>query len=98
MENVNYELFEAQIKTGDSFSFKPDLIKIDVEGVESEVVAGFEETIMKFNPILLVENGDYYRLFPIIERIGYMAMMPSDDYQSLIPFSGTRTNTFYIKA
>jgi FkbM family methyltransferase len=33
-----------------------DLIKIDVEGMEGEVIAGAEQTIRRFRPVLYVEN------------------------------------------
>ncbi len=32
------------------------LIKIDVEGMEGEVIAGAEQTIRRFNPVLYMEN------------------------------------------
>lgn len=97
-ERVEFEVFRAQVSVGDDFNFRPDLIKIDVEGVESEVVAGFSETIISYAPILLVENGDWTRLHPIIKNLGYKAMMPNENFTKLVPFSGTRINTFYIKA
>jgi FkbM family methyltransferase len=50
---VEFELFEAQVAVGDHFGFAPSLIKIDVEGVESEVVRGFLDTIREHSPILL---------------------------------------------
>ena len=95
---VRFESFDQNIVTGDSFGFKPDLIKIDVEGVESEVVQGFASTIRQHAPILLIENGDWHRLAPIIAGLGYVPMMPDENATKLIPFSGQRTNTFYIKA
>lgn len=33
-----------------------DLIKVDVEGMEEEVIAGAEQTIAKFRPVLYLEN------------------------------------------
>jgi FkbM family methyltransferase len=96
-DKIDYEIFSAPIMKGDDFNFNPDLIKIDVEGVESEVVAGFYETIQKASPILFIENGDWHRLRPLIDQLGYAAFMPDSDFRELIPFSGTRTNTFYLK-
>lgn len=96
-DDITFEIFLANITIGDDFNFKPDLIKIDVEGVESEVVLGFRKTIESYSPILLIENGDWRRLHPIITELGYTAMMPNDSFSALIPFHGTRTNTFYVK-
>lgn len=95
---VEFERFDAPIGVGDEFGFAPDLIKIDVEGVESEVVAGFFETIKAHSPILLIENGDWHRLHPLIETLGYVPMMPNEAYDGLVPYVGTHANTFYVKA
>lgn len=38
-----------------------DLIKIDVEGLELEVLLGAEETLAKWNPIILVEAEERHR-------------------------------------
>ena len=37
----------------------PDMIKIDVEGVELEVLKGAKETIRKYLPVLIVEVSDW---------------------------------------
>ncbi|MCR2745226.1 FkbM family methyltransferase [Limnobacter parvus] len=97
-DKVSFEKFNAPIEVGDSFNFRPDLIKIDVEGVESEVVAGFEQTIHKYKPILFVENGDWDRLAPFIDRLGYLAMMPNESYSKLVPFRSDlpRVNSIYV--
>ena len=46
-----------------------DLIKIDVEGMESEVINGAEETIRKFRPILYVENDREEKKEALIQQI-----------------------------
>lgn len=46
------------VLTIDSLSLKRcDLIKVDVEGMESKVIKGAQETIKRFRPILYVENN-----------------------------------------
>jgi FkbM family methyltransferase len=44
-------------------------IKIDVEGMEGEVIAGAEKTIAKWRPILYVENDRAERSAALIEQI-----------------------------
>jgi len=44
-------------------------IKIDVEGMESEVIAGAEKTIAKWRPILYVENDRAEKSAALIEQI-----------------------------
>lgn len=55
---------EVKIQNGDqivtSGNFKPDLIKIDVEGFELHVLKGLENTIRKYRPVLYVEVIDAY--------------------------------------
>lgn len=48
----------VQVITIDSLKLRGcNLIKIDVEGLESEVLEGARETIKKFRPVLYVENN-----------------------------------------
>lgn len=51
------------IKTLDSYNLEPDLIKIDVEGMEDEVVEGGIETIKKYKPLLVIEHNDIQKLY-----------------------------------
>lgn len=48
------------VRTGDAClaDETPDLIKIDVEGMELEVLAGLSATIARARPLMLVEVGD----------------------------------------
>jgi FkbM family methyltransferase len=55
--------FGIKIKTLDSYNLAPDLIKIDVEGMEDEVVAGGIETIKKYKPVLVIEHNDMQKLY-----------------------------------
>jgi len=93
---MTLEQFTGTICSGDSFNFAPDLMKIDVEGAESEVTEGFRHTIERYKPILFVENGDWHRIWPILRPLGYMPYMPNDAYTALVPFEGVRANTFYV--
>jgi len=93
---MTLEEFRATICSGDSFNFAPDLLKIDVEGAESEVTEGFKNTIDRYRPILFVENGDWPRIWPILHPLGYRPYMPNKAYNGLIPFEGMRANTFYV--
>lgn len=53
---------------------KLKLIKIDVEGMESEVIKGAKKTIEKFKPLLYVENDRQEKsqeLIELIQELGY---------------------------
>ena len=49
--------YSVSLKTLDGFEFKEvDLIKIDVEGMELQVLEGSMQTLMKWRPVVLFEN------------------------------------------
>lgn len=54
----------------------PQLIKIDAEGAEYEAISGAEETIKKYNPIIVFEyitsNSPKYDLIQHMRRLGYL--------------------------
>ncbi len=49
---------DCKIKTLDEYNFNPYFIKIDVQGLELEVLRGAASTIKKYHPILLIESLD----------------------------------------
>ena len=66
--NLNSEVANEEIEktcyfemvnsnTLDSYSFKPSLIKIDVENDEIRVLNGARKTIEKYSPVLYVEDN-----------------------------------------
>ena len=58
------------VKTIDSIGLGAcHFIKIDVEGMENETIAGAADTIKKFDPILYVENDRRDRAQELIERL-----------------------------
>jgi FkbM family methyltransferase len=61
---------------------KIDFIKIDVEGLEQEVIEGFQSLIVKFHPVLFIEiyqgensNPEPEKTIKYIENLGYKAMV-----------------------
>jgi FkbM family methyltransferase len=88
--------FEAQVLKGDSFSLRPDLIKIDVEGAEYAVLRGFETTIRAYEPIIFAENSDWRTVTTYLRSLAYLPFMPDPLNENLIPFAGERTNTIYL--
>lgn len=63
--------------TIDSFcsDLSPSLIKIDVEGMEPDVIQGATSTIVRCKPILYVENNgeDSSKIWDVLQQIGYGA-------------------------
>ncbi len=48
-----------------------DLIKIDVDGVEYEILRGARESLKRFMPILIVESNDDIRIAELALSLGY---------------------------
>jgi len=73
-KSSKFQLIEKSIKirTLDSYHIKPNFIKIDVEGMELEVLAGAEKTIIESWPVLMVEcTGTHREVRQILEAKGY---------------------------
>jgi FkbM family methyltransferase len=60
----------VHIKTLDSFHLKPDVLKIDVEGMELDVLEGAEETLKCF-PVIYVEIIDNDEIAVFLGKRGY---------------------------
>lgn len=69
-ENINQVTLDSFIKRFDSVK----LVKIDVEGMESEVINGAKRFIKKFKPFLYIENDRQEKskaLIELIQSLGY---------------------------
>jgi FkbM family methyltransferase len=70
-------LVEVQAVSLDSFGFKRlDLIKIDVEGMEFDVLEGASQCIANYHPIIVVEwfKSDKGKLKSWLERLRYVTI------------------------
>lgn len=56
-ENLSIKTVDVPIRRLDDFSYKPDVIKIDVEGFEINVLNGAVKTLQTHRPLLLIEGG-----------------------------------------
>jgi FkbM family methyltransferase len=73
-KSSKFELVEKSIRvrTLDSYNFRPNFIKIDVEGMELDVLAGAEKTIIESWPVLMVEcTGTHDVVRQMLEAKGY---------------------------
>jgi len=75
--------YSVSVKTLDGFEFKEvDLIKIDVEGMELQVLEGAIHTIMKWKPVVLFENKHSRydkKLVDFFNEISYNTKMYKND-------------------
>jgi FkbM family methyltransferase len=84
----------ASMWTIDALELKPSLIKIDVEGMEADVIRGAQETIRAHRPVLYLEcNGDNTtEIADVLEEIGYRAYWSIGPYFNLKNFNGSKRN------
>ena len=65
---------KVPVRTIDSYNFKSvDFIKLDVEGHEYKCVVGAENTIKKFNPVIIIEqNKNDFTGSDLLKKWGYV--------------------------
>jgi len=76
----------VRLTTIDQFSWaRVDLIKIDVEGMETQVIAGARSTIQRYHPILFVEflKTDRAHLHDLLVGLGYELFEVGMNYLSV---------------
>jgi FkbM family methyltransferase len=69
----------VEITSLDQFTFtekinKVDLIKIDVDGIEYDILQGAKEIILNYKPILIVETNNDIRIIEFIKSIDYIIL------------------------
>ena len=89
---------DVPLATLDSFGLtRCSLIKVDVEGMEKDVLAGAVETIARFKPVLYVENDRPERsaeLIRYIDSLGYSMYWHLPYYFSAGNFFNNADNVF----
>ena len=92
----------VEIITIDSLSLEAcSLIKVDVESMEKEVLAGANDTIRQFRPLMFVENNDLEKSEELIGSIfsmDYEAWWVISDYFRASNFFANEENVFSTSA
>lgn len=95
----SFEIAEIPIEIcrGDDMRFRPTVIKIDVEGLELDVLQGFEATLQESEPLLMIErNLGSAAVVAWLEARGYQLRIYAPTANRLLPPEAAPTPTNYI--
>jgi len=85
----------AEVCPLDAFGLAPDVIKIDVQGMEAEVIRGGLGTITRHRPAIIAETVlPDSPAFRLLEPLGYGLMEWNG--RSLVPATGRRVNQIAV--
>lgn len=84
---------EVKVTNLDSFNFSPDIIKIDVQGLEESVARGGIETIRRSRPLMIVE-APTDGFIELAAQAGLTAFRW--DGSRLLEHDSTGTNTIFL--
>lgn len=97
-KGIRSEKITVKITTLDSYckekNLKPTMIKVDVEGMEYEVLQGAVETLRTARPVLILEVGAYEAyasLFVFLRANGYDAYRSTESL-TLVPYTEDHTH------
>ncbi len=97
-EHRNVACYRVPLNTLDNIKLKScDFIKVDVEGMELDVLKGARQTIEKFKPILYLEDDRVEKsaaLHQHLEAIGYNFLTHQAALYNPDNFLGEQTNVF----
>lgn len=69
-KNLSLRQLKCQTKTLDELNLKPFFIKLDIQGFEYRALRGAEQTLISYQPILLVETPSE-KLINFLKNLGY---------------------------
>jgi hypothetical protein len=96
-ERLVMEEETAVVRTLDEFDLAPDILKVDVQGMEADVIEGGMETIRSCRHAIIAETvRPHSRTMQLLEPLGYELMEWRED--ALVPATGACVNQILIPA
>lgn len=92
-DRLHVDRYRVEVRTLDSFDLSPDVVKIDVQGLELSVVRGGWNSFRRALPITIVEAPDA-ELVALLGEIGLRAYGYADG--RLVPGDTGGTNTIFL--
>lgn len=94
-----FEPSEVEVRPLDAFGFRPDFVKIDVEGAELPVLRGLMRTIAAYRPVIMIEYSEtnFAPLRKLLEPLGYQPYAFDWKADGFRPFSDQHVdNVFFM--
>ncbi len=72
-KKLHVDEYQTPVRTLDSYGFEPDIVKIDVQGLELQVVRGGLQTFSRCHPVTIVETPEpaLVKLFETLDMAPY---------------------------
>jgi FkbM family methyltransferase len=86
--------YPCSIRTLDEFELEPVFIKIDVQGLEPEVLRGAEATLRRSQPLLMIENPESAVDVAFLKEAGYT--MHAYENGRFVPGHTGKVNGFFL--
>lgn len=87
--------YKVRIEKLDALELAPDIIKIDVQGFESQVIGGGIKTIASHQPVILIERPDA----SAVAVLGKLGLSPYGwNGKRLVPGDLTRKNAIFLSS
>ncbi|SRR5579883_360476 len=98
LDNIRFEQTTAKAIHLDDLNLAPQIIKIDIEGMEHIALENLEKTILKNNPTILVEYNpaNFDRILHYMSDKGYLACGYNIAEDQIVKFQVTHRNCFFI--
>ncbi len=93
-EKLHVAEVTSPIRTWDSVSTRPSLVKIDVQGLELSVLRGGQRTIEEYRPVFIIENDRDMLPAQFLKGLGYRLV--GYEGGKLTPDEVSYRNTLYI--
>lgn len=93
-----FETAEVEVKPLDAYGFRPDFIKINVEGTEPSVVRGLARTIAAHHPVIMMEYNatNFAMVRDFLAPLGYLAYVFDRKTEGFQPFTGQQIDNLFF--
>ena len=93
--NLKLDTFSCAVGTLDEQDLRPAFIKIDVQGLELQVISGAKKTLERYRPVLMVENGAKNKeITDFLSEYGYNQCSVAQG--QVIPRAGSSENSVFV--